>query len=125
MSYLFATAAIVILGTSGYLNYFADRTSEASPQTQGVLLADEVDDDQADEVLGHGYQRQGAFICFDGQRIDQAGQDDLEEFAQTVGYELTLCHDVDVASFKALSEEYTKDKNNVYYVIDRVTTGHR
>jgi hypothetical protein len=67
------------------------------------------------EVLGHGYSRKGGFIYFDGQRIDQAGKDDVKEFAQSVGRELTLCHDVDAASFKALSEEYTKDKNKAYY----------
>lgn len=67
------------------------------------------------EVLGNGYVRKGAFIYFDGQRIDQAGKDDIDQFADFTELELSLAEDVDAASFKALSEEYTKDKNKVYY----------
>lgn len=70
---------------------------------------------KTDEVLGHGYNRQGEFIYFGGLRIDEAGKESLKLFAQTVGQELSLCHDVDAASFKALSEEYAKDSNKVYY----------
>ena len=67
------------------------------------------------EVLGHGYSRQGDFIYFDKQRIDQAGKEDFDRFSKSAGLELSQCADVDAASFKALSEEYTKDKNKVYY----------
>ncbi|WP_197168323.1 protein kinase domain-containing protein [Neorhodopirellula pilleata] len=67
------------------------------------------------EVLGHGYSRQGDFIYFKEQRIDQAGREDFDRFAKSTNLKLTPCADVDAASFKALSEEYTKDKNKVYY----------
>jgi hypothetical protein len=67
------------------------------------------------EVVGHGYTRKGEFIYFDGQRIDRAGKEDLDEFAKFTGLNLTLCSNVDAASFKALSEEYSKDKHKVYY----------
>lgn len=67
------------------------------------------------EVLGHGYSRQGGFIYFNEQRIDQDGRKDFDRFAKSTNLKLTPCADVDAASFKALSEEYTKDKNKVYY----------
>jgi serine/threonine protein kinase len=67
------------------------------------------------EVLGHGYTRKGDFIYFDGQRIDQAGKEDFDRFAKFSNIKQSQCADVDAASFKALSEEYTKDKNKVYY----------
>jgi len=67
------------------------------------------------EVLGHGYSRQGDFIYFDKQRIGQAGKKDFDRFARTANLKVSQCANVDAASFKALSEEYTKDKNNVYY----------
>jgi hypothetical protein len=50
-----------------------------------------------------------------GKRIDLEGQHDIEDFAEAVGHALTLCRDVDAASFLALSEEYSKDKNRVFY----------
>ncbi|MDX1930041.1 MAG: protein kinase [Pirellulaceae bacterium] len=67
------------------------------------------------EVLGHGYTRQGDFIYFNEQRIDQAGREDFDRFAKSTNLKLTPCAGVEAASFKALSEEYTKDKNKVYY----------
>jgi DKNYY family len=72
-------------------------------------------DETKAEVLGHGYSRQGDFIYFDKQRIDQAGNEDFDRFAKSNNLKLSQCTDVDAASFKALSEEYTKDKNKVYY----------
>jgi hypothetical protein len=72
-------------------------------------------DDNKGEDLGHGYSRKGENIYFQGHRIDQAGRDDIDKFAKVVGHPLTLCKDVDAASFVALSGEYTKDKNKVYY----------
>ena len=70
---------------------------------------------RADENLGQGYSRQGEFILFDGKRIDREGAHDIDRFAKAVGRKLTLCSDVDAASFDVLSAEYTKDKNKVYY----------
>ncbi len=72
-------------------------------------------DETKAEVLGHGYSRQGDFIYFDKQRIDQAGREDFKQFAKVANLQFSQCADVDAASFKALSESYTKDKNNVYY----------
>ena len=72
-------------------------------------------DETKEEVLGHGYSRQGDFIFFDKQRIDQAGREDFKQFAEVANLKFSQCENVDAASFKALSEEYTKDKNNVYY----------
>jgi hypothetical protein len=79
--------------------------------SQTVVQTEETDV----EVLGHGYSRQGEFIYSNGQRIDQAGKEDFKQFAKFANLELSQCADVDAASFKALSEEYTKDKNKVYY----------
>lgn len=64
---------------------------------------------------GHGYLRKEGHIYFEGQRIDQAGRHDIKRFAEAVGHPLKLCQDVDAASFVALSEEYSRDKNKVYY----------
>ncbi len=72
-------------------------------------------DETKAEVLGHGYSRDGDFIYFNKQRIDQAGKEDVDRFAKSANLKLSPCADVDAASFKALSEEYTKDKNKVYY----------
>ena len=82
------------------------------PRPSGPLT--QLDETKA-EVLGHGYSRQGDFIYFDKQRIDQAGKDDFARFAKFTNIKLSQCTDVDAASFKALSEEYSKDKNKVYY----------
>ncbi|MGB0580932.1 MAG: DKNYY domain-containing protein [Limisphaerales bacterium] len=68
-----------------------------------------------DEDLGHGYGRTGKFIYFNGKRIDQEGAHDLAEFAVAVRHKLTLATGVDAASFKALSKNYSRDQNKVYY----------
>ena len=79
-----------------------------------TLLAPAIRADD-DEPLGHDYTRRGDHIFYKGQRIDEAGKHDIAKFARAVGHRLTLCRDVDAKSFKALSVEYTKDKNKVYY----------
>lgn len=79
--------------------------------SQSVVQSDETNE----EVLGHGYSRKGDFIYFAGQRIDQAGKEDFDKFAKFTNLKVSQCADVDAASFKTLSEEYTKDKNKVYY----------
>jgi hypothetical protein len=72
-------------------------------------------DETKAEILGHGYSRQDDFVYFNKQRIDQAGNEDFDRFAKSNEIKLSQCADVDAASFQALSEEYTKDKNKVYY----------
>ena len=67
------------------------------------------------EDLGKGYSRKGEFIFFEGKRIDQEGAHDIHKFSRAVGRKLTLCSEVDAASFEVLSEEYTRDKNKVFY----------
>ena len=69
----------------------------------------------AEEDLGRGYSREGKSILFEGKRIDQEGKLDIDRFSKAVGRQLTLCSEVDAASFQVLSEEYTKDKDKVYY----------
>ncbi|HMN97563.1 MAG TPA: DKNYY domain-containing protein [Phycisphaerales bacterium] len=72
-------------------------------------------DHEASWSLGHGYARRGEHILFDGVRIDRAGREDLDRFQATLGRPVALAHHVHAASFAALSEEYAKDKNTVYY----------
>ena len=67
------------------------------------------------EPLGNGYSRTGNHIYFDGKRIDQVGGQQIRKFSESIGRPLTLCREVDSESFVDLSEEYTKDKNMVYY----------
>ena len=67
------------------------------------------------EDLGKGYSRKGGFVFFEGKRIDQEGAHDIKKFSRAAGRKLTLCSKVDAASFEVLSEEYTRDKNKVYY----------
>lgn len=67
------------------------------------------------DSLGHGYSRRGEYIVYKGRRIDKAGAGNIQKFATIVGHELTLCSNVDAESFKVFSEEYTADKNKVYY----------
>ncbi len=83
-------------------------------QPSSPELLTQIDEAKAED-LGHGYSRQGDFIYFKKQRIDQAGREDFDTFARSANLKLSQCADVDAASFKALSEEYTKDKNKVYY----------
>lgn len=70
------------------------------------------------EALGFGYTRKGDFIYYNGRRIDQAGKETLAQASFRLGRVLKLAQDVDAASFKVLSDEYTKDKNKVYYKWD-------
>lgn len=69
----------------------------------------------AGEELGNGYSRQGDHIFFKSKRIDSAGAHDIDELAVIVGHKLTQCSNVDAASFRVFSQDYTGDKNKVYY----------
>ena len=74
------------------------------------------DNKEEDHDLGHGYSLHDGHIHFAGQRIDQTGKNELlKKFESAAGRPLKLAHDVDAPSFVALSEEYSKDKNKVYY----------
>jgi hypothetical protein len=87
-----------------------DRTTGPTPPmtSTGIVHAEE-------QSLGHGYTRRGNHIHFKGERIDQAGRETLKDFQRTLGRRVVLASDVDAATFVALSEEYTKDKNKVYF----------
>ena len=67
------------------------------------------------EPLGHGYSREGQFICYDGKRVNMEVPKDLDFLKSFLGRELTIAKDVDAASFEALSSKYSKDQFKVYY----------
>src|SRR5580704_8635028 len=98
---LFAMTACLILGLGmGATRYLGTAACSAQPKGDNV---------------GHGYTRHAGHILFNGQRIDQAGRDDIRSFAKAVGHPLKLCEQVDAQSFIALSEEYSKDKTSAFY----------
>ncbi|MFO0911887.1 MAG: DKNYY domain-containing protein [Pirellulales bacterium] len=79
--------------------------------------------DVAAEDLGFGYVRRGEHIHFEGggktgvdsTRIDQPSRENIDGFSSALGRNLRACTSPDAASFTALSEEYSRDKNMVYY----------
>jgi serine/threonine protein kinase len=105
---------ILSLGALAMLSLFTAIAFGILFQSSPAELLTPFDDANA-EVLGHGYSRQGDFIYFDKKRIDQAGKSDFERFAKSTNLKLKQCANIDAISFKALSEEYTKDTNKVYY----------
>lgn len=104
-----AAAIALIQGDSAAVRVPADASAPVATQ-QSVQP-----DGPAQWALGHGYERRGDHIYFKGERIDEAGRSDLKRFEAALGRPLVLAHDVDAPSFAALSEEYAKDKNTVYY----------
>ncbi len=76
-----------------------------------------------EQQLGHGYVRRGEHIYFEGgvqsgvpsARIDKPSKRIVNGFKRALGKSITVCSAPDAATFKALSEEYTRDKNKVYY----------
>ncbi len=78
---------------------------------------------QDKEDLGFGYDRRGNHIYFTnttsrnsvGTRIDNPPNAVLRTFESLLGSQLVPCKSLDAATFEALSEEYTRDKNKVYF----------
>lgn len=79
---------------------------------------------RAQTPLGHGYIREGGDIYFDGEgttgpdgetRIDAPSKENVEGFEKSLGRKLTLCTELDAATFVPLSEEYSRDRDRVYY----------
>lgn len=79
---------------------------------------------RAQTPLGHGYTRHGDDIYFDGggttgpngeTRIDAPSKENVEGFEKSLGRKVTLCTELDGATFVPLSEEYSRDQNRVYY----------
>lgn len=74
--------------------------------------------------LGHGYMLRGEHIHFvggsstgvdGGTRIDKPSKANIKGFQDALDQPLPLCSSPDAASFEALSEEYSRDRNKVYY----------
>ncbi len=77
----------------------------------------------AAEDMGFGYVRRGDKIHFEGggktgidsTRIDEPSKRNIFGFSHALGRQLSVCSSLDAASFKPWSEEYSRDKNRVYY----------
>lgn len=66
--------------------------------------------------LEHGYATQGPHVLFGGKRIDEHGAGDFRRFRRQLRQPaLNMAKHPDAETFKALSPEYTKDANMVYY----------
>lgn len=79
---------------------------------------------QAQTPLGHGYTRDGDHIHFEGggatgpnggTRIDAPSKENINGFQRAMGRKLTLCTNLDAATFEPLSVEYSRDRDRVYY----------
>lgn len=68
-----------------------------------------------EDTKGFGYSKIGNVIYFEGKRIDRSGRGNIDQLERLLDRELVLCSGVDADTFSALSEEYSKDRNNVYY----------
>lgn len=74
-------------------------------------------------ALGHGYTRRGDHIYFEGgstsadggTRIDRPSNRDIKGFQSALGRSLIPCTNPDVDRFEALSEEYCRDNDTVFY----------
>lgn len=67
------------------------------------------------EKLGYNYSRDKDFVYYKGKRIDTTIPHDIEFLRGFLNRSLIIPTDIDHASFKPLSEQYSKDKNKVYY----------
>lgn len=94
--------------------------SNAAASAPSPKLATDVD-------LGHGYVRRDGAIHFIGGGITGAGADTtridtpspklLRKVVRSQYGPFKTAEGLDVASFEALSEEYTRDKNRVYFKV--------
>ncbi len=82
-----------------------------NPEAKGQV-PQPIDTPTANLVLGHGYTRQGDSLFLEGRRIDDASLRTDHHF-QRRG--LTPADSVDAASFQVLSQQFSKDRNFVYY----------
>jgi hypothetical protein len=75
------------------------------------------------EELGFGYTKRGEEIHFDNgrlqlmtsTRVDRPSPENVKGFSRALGRNITVSQTLDVASFEVLSEEYSRDKNRVFY----------
>ena len=75
------------------------------------------------EELGFGYHRRDQHIHFEGggrtgtdsTLIDQPSRMNVDGFSRALGRKPSVCKALDAATFEPLSEEYSRDKDMVYY----------
>jgi hypothetical protein len=109
------------LGLLLLFSMVACRKKEAAPSGPSTVLS-------TDSVLGHGYVRRDGAIHFIGggvtgtganaTRIDMPSPELLNKLVRNKYGPFTTAEGLDAASFEALSEVYTRDKNRVYYKFD-------
>ena len=67
------------------------------------------------EKLGYNYNRDLDFVYYRGERIDQTTPKDIEFLRSYLKRPLVTPANADCRSFEPLSEQYSKDKNRVYF----------
>ena len=112
---------IIALGLVLPLAMVACREKEAAPSGPSPVLSTDTD-------LGHGYVRRDGVIHFigggitgtgaDATRIDMPSPELLKKLVKHQYGPLKTAEGLDAASFEALSEIYSRDKNRVYYKFD-------
>lgn len=105
---------VLLLGTA------AGQAKEIAPKGPSPVLSKDTD-------LGHGYVRRDGAIHFIGggitgtganaTRIDMPSPELLKKVVDSQFGPFKTAEGLDVASFEALSEDYTRDKNRVYYKV--------
>jgi hypothetical protein len=118
---------MIITRALGFVLLFsmaACQKKETAPSGPSPVLSTDID-------LGHGYVRRDGAIHFIGggitgtganaTRIDTPSPELLKKVVDSKFGPFKTAEGLDVASFEALSEEYTRDKNRVYYKV--ISTG--
>lgn len=100
------TALLVTLVAATVAGCVADPTQDSSYVPPGS---------GEEEQLQHGYSRIGKYVLFKGERIDRAGRSAFRMFVREAPRGMKMPQNPDGESFEVLNEQYTKDKNMVYY----------
>jgi hypothetical protein len=110
----------IIVGLLFFLSIAACRKEETASSAPSPVLSTDID-------LGHGYVRRDGAIHFIGggitgtganaTRIDTPSPRLLRKVVDSKFGPFKTAEGLDVASFEALCEEYTRDKNRVYYKV--------
>ena len=105
---------VLLLGTA------AGQAKEIAPKGPSPMLSTDTD-------LGHGYVRRDGAIHFiargitgtgaNATRIDMPSPELLKKVVDSQFGPFKTAEGLDVATFEALSEDYTRDKNRVYYKV--------
>ena len=83
--------------------------------SNGCLNDQSFDIPKNHEELGYYYSRDKEFIYYRGKRIDSTIPHDIDFLRKHLDRNLTIPTDVDSVSFMPLSDQYSRDKNKVYY----------